>query len=481
MDSKKNNQIEWIDAKQLLVPNRIDLVAKYLWIKAKDQKLEIPFFDQLYKEAIWCHTSGKYVEEGQEDDKNTYEAFCKTFIELKESIDENGIDPSISVIPVGRNNSIMNGAHRTAIALYKGIKVPIVRDDSQYPENGAEFFEKNGMREESLDYLVLEYLKLKRGVFALIIWPLADDVSTREKAEQMIRMDTTFIYRKEVLLNQNGLRNLILQIYQFQDWIGTSKNHYLGATKKAKNDYKDGISTIVYFVEGISLKKLLELKEKIRNLFGLNKEAIHSTDNDNETLIAAESLLNDNSVHLLNRGMPDCYDSLNKLHKKFKMFLLEENEDKENYIIDSSFVLGLYGLREPGDLDYLTISKHKLQKKSENIDEHSSYVQFHKKSIEDLVLNPKNYLYYNELKYITLDECKRFKINRREKKDLEDINLIGINRKNLLHIIKRSFYLIKRRGSFCLRSFYGNVVKEIQKNKWLYVFLKKMKNRVWRK
>ena len=75
------------------------------------------FINELYDKHIEAFSAGSYNEPGN-DEKNSIKKYIDTFEVLIKNIKKSGIDETISVIPVGKNNEIMDGAHRTAIASY---------------------------------------------------------------------------------------------------------------------------------------------------------------------------------------------------------------------------------------------------------------------------------------------------------------------------------------------------------------------------
>ena len=119
-------KIRYVDALELFTKNRIDLVAKYKYVEMYDRGLDIPFIRELYKSHISAFSAGTFIEEGQEEKKNSIEDYERIFKDLIDSIKCTGFDEHISVVPVGGENVILNGSHRVAIAAYFGLKVPVV-------------------------------------------------------------------------------------------------------------------------------------------------------------------------------------------------------------------------------------------------------------------------------------------------------------------------------------------------------------------
>ena len=220
IDTSKKYDIEYVNARDLLVPERIDLIAKYKYIEAYEKKYETSFFLELYKRTIEAFSNGIYVEPGKED-KNSFQKYIEQFNNLIDDIKQNGIDESISIVPVGANNIILDGAHRVSIAAYFNLKVPVIRFDTAYVNYGPYFFEQRLLSEEDIKYLITEYCKIKNDVYAICLWPRCDKQS----------FTSSFEYIKENL-------NIIYRDYQrhFSDTKNTVCNTLLKLLEKFPNN-----------------------------------------------------------------------------------------------------------------------------------------------------------------------------------------------------------------------------------------------------
>ena len=111
VSDSKNGYIKSIE---LLTPNRLDIVFKYLYLKFYDKSKD--FADEIYNEHIKIITNGLYkeIDNGKEGIDEFHKSFLKTFNNIKEK----RFNPEISVIPVTSDLSISNGAHRVASSIY---------------------------------------------------------------------------------------------------------------------------------------------------------------------------------------------------------------------------------------------------------------------------------------------------------------------------------------------------------------------------
>ena len=73
----------------------------------------------MQRNSFAAFSEGTYTEPGDEN-KTSLDKFFSVFDELIDDYKENGFDSNKSLIPIGRNNIILDGAHRTACAIYYG-------------------------------------------------------------------------------------------------------------------------------------------------------------------------------------------------------------------------------------------------------------------------------------------------------------------------------------------------------------------------
>ena len=119
-------EVEFVNARQFLKAERIDLICKLYYIDCKIKKKDMKYALELYSEHIRAFSNGSFVEPGNET-KNTLEKYLSCFDSLVADISQHGINEKKSIVPVGENNAILDGSHRVAIAIYFDIKIPIVR------------------------------------------------------------------------------------------------------------------------------------------------------------------------------------------------------------------------------------------------------------------------------------------------------------------------------------------------------------------
>lgn len=423
IDTSKTYLAESIPAKQLIVPQRIDLMAKWMYIDAYEKKMNLNDAIALYAAHLDAFSFGSFVEPGQEN-KNSLKVYLDAFNHLIEDIRENGFDEEKSVIPVGNNNVILDGSHRVAVAAYYNKNVTVIRFPECTQEFGFTFFYYNLLNRKYLNQMVMEFLQLSQNCYFACLWSVAYNLDKMKEAEAIIREYGYIINISDVKLSYNGMRNFMVQIYGHQKWVGTYENHFSGVDDKVQACFKKGepVRTVVF--EASKLDDVLEIKRRIRAIYGLENHSIHISDSIDETRQMAELLYNENSLHHLNFGIPDNYNTIHKRIVDLKDLVHKKGLDIGHFIVDSGSVLEAYGLRQSRDMDYLTDYLEPALPQTDDCDNHISQLVYYGCSIEDLLYNPNNYFVYNGIKFVALSKLLTLKYNRNEKKDRRDIRLI---------------------------------------------------------
>ncbi|WP_155840124.1 hypothetical protein [Butyrivibrio sp. MC2021] len=424
VDMTGDYNIRTVPARSLISPLRLDLLAKIAYVESREKNRNREFALGIYKRTLEACTLGTFSE-FDNDKKQNFDDFVTEFDKLIDSIKEKGMDSSISVIPVGKNGIIMNGAHRVAIAAYFDMEVPIVEFDVDGAEMGVELFKKRYLQENDIDYLVTELCKWRDDLYLCCLWPSAGPEDKRRRAKEIMSSQYRVVYEKKVNLNSNGMHHLIPQIYCTMSWIGDVDTRFFSATPKVNNCLGDNPFEVILF-QGDELQKVVALKKAMRDVFGIEENSLHITDYPEETRYVAQMLYSNNTVDFLNKGEPFKYIKLNKKVFAFKDYLKESNRDIDDYVIDSGSVLGIYGIREANDLDYLCIT----EKQGDDTEEFENHVyikdgEYYKRPFDDLIYNPFNVFYYFGLKIMTLDRVDEFKKNRASSKDKIDTELIA--------------------------------------------------------
>jgi len=396
---------------------RFDLMAKYLYIKYKEKDIESDFYTNLYKNHIitfnnCCEDNGK---------KKCINDFINAFDLLISNIKYKGFDNNYK-IPIGKNNVIINGAHRLMTSLFYNIPC----QGYYKQEDGCELYNYNFFINRQIfpnldriytDTMALEFIKLNPNMRIMITYPNVCD--KYDNIKNIIHNYGYLYYEKNVRLNENGLNNLIKELYRHEKWIGGT--FPFGINPGGKYNFCKGISEIhIYLINVYDLTKLVELKNKCRELYNLGKHSLHMSDYTEDTFRIASSLLNENSIHYLNNGSNDLSEKSKKTLINYFKKIENNNED---YCITSSIIMEMYKLRNANDVDYLHYNNNLID--IDNISNHNGiWLSYYTKEKNDIIYNPENHFYFNGFKFASLDIIKEMKIRRNEIKDQHDIKLI---------------------------------------------------------
>lgn len=419
-------KVETVNANELISIDRIDLIAKLKYIEFKEKGYNSLFAKQLYVRHIEAFTLGTYSEMGN-DHKTSIDAYIECFDALIDDIKTNGFNNAKSVIPVGANNIIFDGAHRVAICAYFNMEISIIRFPIAAPAINISFFKRRMLPENDLDYLMLEYCKNDNNIYLSCLWPAAKGVENRKAALNVLRESCSFaqvIYEKELTISYNGLRNFMPQVYASAPWLGKIENRFNTAMVKVNGCYDENGCLTVCLIRCDCLAKILDLKREVRDIFGIAEHSIHITDTADETMQMAKILLNENSLDFLNEGDPSRYIDYVKGLNDFKTSIIANMLNLDDFIIDSSGVMGIYGIRKPSDIDYLSLSSKNITSPNDNFDNHEAEAKYHTQSIDSLILDPSNFFVYDGIKFVSLKVLNDFKTKRNEPKDRDDIKLI---------------------------------------------------------
>ena len=338
-----------------IVPNRFDLMAKFLYIRNYEKRIHSSFYIDLYKHHIevfnkcWEHPGTK---------KNI-DDFLKSFNSLIESIKKNGYNNDYP-IEVGSNNVIINGAHRLMLSYYFNLNPNIKNENKKGCEvyNYDFFLNRNNywrrdneiysnLERKYADTMALEYINVKKNVRCMITYPVAYKYNKDSQIKELIKEYGYLYYKKEVKLTKNGVINLIKELYRGEGWIGGMfPNDSCGG--KFTLCYEDKPITL-YLIEFNDCKKIVEFKERCRQFFNIGKHSLHISDYTIDTFRIASSLLNENSINFLNKGT-------NKISKQTKQLLIDYfnkyYKNNNNKCIKSYISHNIFNFKNIDNIDF---------------------------------------------------------------------------------------------------------------------------------
>lgn len=420
------NLIENIKLK--LTFNRFDLAFKMSFLESV-HKNDL-YKNTCYEEHIKAFTLGSFSELGAGHKKNIID-YENCFKGLLENFKINGFNDEESIIPLAKDNSILNGAHRTAIATYLNLPVTCLKTNIEPNNYNYSFFKERGVSDDVLDYMAQKFIEYSDDCYLAFVWPSAEGFDNE--------IDDIFekiVYKRNIKLNYNGAHNLLVEAYNCEQWLGNAQDNYPGVNAKLVECFPNYNDVRVYLFQSSGLDNVLSKKDKIRDLFGIGKHSIHITDTNSETKNLASLIFNENSLHFLNNAIPSKFLCTNEKIVEFKKLLTLNKMNSDDYLLVSGMVMAAYGFRRASDIDYLTVSEVVT---SDNIEHHKKEIVFHKRTEQELVNNPEYYFIYKGIKFLSIKQLSKMKMERNEIKDKLDIELM----KNILSENKINKLLIR--------------------------------------
>ena len=166
VDENTEYEIFTMKARDLLCPRRIDLMAKWLYIDAKNSGKGIEECLEVYKAHLRAWSKGTFTECGSPE-KNSFDKYLKTFNEINNSIRERGFDETISIIPIGRHCEILDGSHRVSCAAYYDQFIKVIKFPGLSVCYDAQYFSNLGLENRYIERMVKKYMELKENTFVL--------------------------------------------------------------------------------------------------------------------------------------------------------------------------------------------------------------------------------------------------------------------------------------------------------------------------
>lgn len=413
--------MEKISAQYLLYNcKRFDLIYKLLLLEhINDTKENVDYYTNLYLESIKAF-NGFYEDYPRKISKQDFfDSFLKTY----DSILTNGFD-SDSPIPVNRDLLVYDGAHRLAIAAFLGIDVPIVIKDHNDLFD-YKFFEKRGIDKRLADIGSLEFVRHYEKAHIVQVFPMVS------KKMDMYIEDTLekygyIYYKKEFYINYNGIVRIKQVNYGKEEWAGNQKNDYQGLKKHAANCVGINMMRIYVFVCD-SIDNAINAKTEIRHRLKVGNYPIHINDNHEEAVRLANLYFNDNGIDWL-KSSP--YNVIfDNIIGEFKDYCRKCSISMNSVCISSSAVLKIYGLRDAEDIDCIHNSDFCFVDMG-NVSSHKTEERYYPDAFNRLINNHFCYLQIDGVKFLSLQQVKKFKLQRHEwPKDFKDIFLILIVKK----------------------------------------------------
>ncbi len=198
---KLHGEVKKVPAAILMHPCRFDLFAKYYYIRCR--KTSPLKAKRVYLESLRCLVPfGK--EYGKEEEKSSFAKHFEVFDGLIDTFASEEFDPSFSLVPVGADNVILDGAHRVATLSFYKKNIWVcefsyaIGDCFDY-----DYFISHWMSEYVADLTAFEGMCFLKGMAVLCVW--------RNNYEIIPEMGRVF-YQRSFTVNQkeySKLRSII--------------------------------------------------------------------------------------------------------------------------------------------------------------------------------------------------------------------------------------------------------------------------------
>lgn len=435
-----------VPASHLLSWNRFDLAFKLLYLDLREQNNK--FAELVYRYDIRSQTLGTYIEPGNPQ-KACFDKYITDFNKTYASIQQNNFNPQVSILPLAGDYTIVNGAHRVATAIHQKKNVICTKLGLPTMICDYMYFNERNVPPDIMDIAATKFIEYAQNIYLAFLWP-----SSRKHRKEIGHKFKNVLYKKKIILSPQGAINLLVELYKHMDWIGSANESFPNIKQKIIECFPDFKEFTVVAFQAKDITEVRSMKKDIRDICDIGFSSIHTTDNHEETTRISKLVFNKNGLHFLNYSSPYKYTEAQGYLAKYIDILNTHDINLADSVIDGSFVLTLYGLRNNADVDHLTIEGNKIPMNENMPENHDSQLIYHKKTKSDLIYHPNNYFEYQGVKFISLAQLYIMKRNRAEQKDLLDCELMNVlisgnNFKR--HIIHIRQYLLFFRHRFAAK------------------------------
>ena len=394
-------QIRAID---LLSTTRLDVVARIPLARALITGQGLTWGIYVYSEYLKAMTGGNYAEDG----KISLADYVREYCELVNSIQAKGFDPNLGEIPTVQGK-IVNGAHRLATCISLDISV-VCSEGTGSPElQDYELLQKNGVPDHILQYLVLEFIKLKKSTRAFILLDSSEE--TLRKILVEFPNHDMIICVREIKLTEIGKRRIIDLMYSHNEWWSIEfLEKFVAERFESGND-----ACFVIYFDSLPVSNLQKFKESLREKLPPSEfnRKLHGTDFHEDTVLLSQTTLSDNGVFYLNNSPIGSESRI--------CSLFNESKSSEHVMVGSA-PLELFGLRDARDIDLVLDTTDMLAGESSR---ETADLTGYGLNAESLIHDPRLFARYKNLKFAALSATIFYKSQRLEEKDKEDVALIA--------------------------------------------------------
>jgi hypothetical protein len=418
------DSLRLVPAIDLLVPERFDITAKIIYAKHKTANVAMDWADHVYHAHLFHWHRGDIHEfDGK---KNNFKDYKTHFDLLLDSISRSGVQANKGTVPLLENGVISNGSHRVASGIVLNKDIPVVDVAGPAHNYPADLFISHHIPQDVLDAMLLEYCLRKKSVRIAVVFPMA--LKKLEEVRRKLSEVGKVIMEKDIVFGYTAMINLMHVLYEGEPWLKVGRGITRSVMKHINFRYEAGKPLRFIFMDCYGddeniLNTTTAAKESVRAIFNFGNFPIHINDSFHETVSLACQILHSRSLELLDKS--DTYSAADFIDfvRQVKSSL---NIDKwHNFVIDSGGVLAAYGLRDTRDLDYIARAKIDELEELPFCSLHDEVMHLYDNSADELVYDPRNYVYFLGLKIVSPELLIKMKTKRGELKDKRDVILLS--------------------------------------------------------
>ena len=407
----------WINPIELISAERLDVFARTDFARRRIAGQSDSWSRSLYREFLLASGVGKEIENGT---KSSMQDYFRSFELVIDSIEANGFDARLGALPV-RNGVLANGAHRFAVSLVTNQQISIAEISEPTGIYDYRFMKKMGVSPVFIDAMAMSLIQATAAVRAIVIFGEAPSVV--DLIEKEIRKTAGIIIRKRIGLTAIGTRRIVEVAYGHNDWWDQTE---LLERMTAERFHDCPSHCDVIFTLESDLNSLQNRKERLRTLLPDQKfeRKLHGSDYYFDSVYLAECVLNANSLLFLNfapiGGERRILEMLGGPNPQLKPWSTEQD-----WCIDGSSVLELFGLRRANDIDFLSVEGSRVPKNIQKLgNNHNEAYSRGQINPFEIINDPRNHLIYKGLKFISPSALLLNKFGENDPKSVSDVQLI---------------------------------------------------------
>lgn len=410
---------------ECFTPNRLDLIFKFIYGQSVLSNSKAKYPKRVYKNHLFSITgrNGKFIEYGNIPRKEGFQVFDETFQSLLKA-DAKSFPP----VNLDQDFKLNNGAHRTVAALLQNETISAVYDEKPRGIDASYLFFKKASRwryrlsQIDLDYALLKFSEINSNVKLLVVYPSMKNENLIEE----LRGHQEFFLERNFRLRSAAKWKLLDFLYpEPENFVNLNPRNLENAFRDRFN-LPGRLRIFFFYTKDVQFTNALKLN--LRSKYNLPTGSIHTPEHREEALALLEVLLNKNSrqnIHNFNLGFAS----------QVKRSLNEMPYNTSEIAVVGSSPLALLNIRNSKDLDIICRPQVDVER-GNGIDIHNPYWEKMGFNIDEILDNPNHFMLVNGVKYISKWKLIRFKILRRERKDVLDVCRVVINQ------VKSSFLIV---------------------------------------